>query len=498
MQPPLTIQPPPLTRADGRVRSIQVPHGFTAGARTEVNRGMLIPKLSNGNSTSASLQLRLHHANSTSAGTSSVAVSWTTATAVCPTPTVSWGAKGSVAAAMHVVTAVTRSYPSARLADKATPAAFHHAVLTGLTPGAELVYTVRCGAGAALGGAAFSAPATTLPPDRGYSFAVFGDMGISTAAHDTCRSIGAVADELAFVLQIGDISYGRGNELVWDEFFTMIEPLASAMPWSVVPGNHDMRPADSAGECGVPMLARFETPRSRAAFPAIAKLSPTGAGAESCDSFNAADHDPFWYTVEVPHATVITYSTDSNYSVGSPQRRWLEAELAKANSLASRAARPWLLVAGHKPMYTSSEYPGELPTRGHPDAGEGTEGSLTAELEQLFVDSKVDASFYGHIHSYNRMYPVKANGAWVDNSSYAHYHRPEAPVHMMIGMSGAAHLGKPYDKSVPWSAYSEISYGWLRATFANASALRLQFVANGDGLTAGYAPAVHDTVWITK
>jgi hypothetical protein len=48
----------------------------------------------------------------------------------------------------------------------------------------------------------------------------------------------------------------------------------------------------------------------------------------------------------------------------------------------------------------------------------GGEGSLTAELEGLFVANQVDVSYYGHIHSYNRMYPVKHNGSWVDNSSY--------------------------------------------------------------------------------
>jgi predicted phosphohydrolase len=63
--------------------------------------------------------------------------------------------------------------------------------------------------------------------------------------------------------------------------------------------------------------------------------------------------------------------------------------------------------------YTASTYFGELPTRDHPDAGEGTEGSLTAALEQLFVDNKVDVSMYGHIHSYNRMFPVKDNGSVV-------------------------------------------------------------------------------------
>jgi hypothetical protein len=78
------------------------------------------------------------------------------------------------------------------------------------------------------------------------------------------------------------------------------------------------------------------------------------------------------------------------------------------------------------------------------------------------------------------------------------YEKPVAPVHMMIGMSGAGHLGKPYDTRQAWSAYSEISYGWVKGTFANASALLLQFVANGDGLMSHGTPSVHDHVWITK
>ena len=111
-------------------------------------------------------------------------------------------------------------------------------------------------------------------------------------------------------------------------------------------------------------------------------------------------------------------------------------------------------------------------------------------------------TFQGHIHSYNRMYPVKANGSHVENSSSTVYRSPTAPVHMMIGMAGAGHLhGNKYENSstAPWSAFSEISYGWLRATFANASALHLEYVANGDGVEYEvYAPSVHDDVWITK
>ena len=507
-------------------RAVQVPDGYSAGEPTPLNPGLVIQRSASLAAANLTVeQVHLHHLTP-----GAVSVSWATAPG-CEAQ-VQWGKEGAIA------TGVTRTYPTARLSDGTTAAAFHHVLLDGLIEGAQYQYTLRCRTGdAAARTFQFAAPRSTLPASEGYSFAIFGDTGTSAAAHDTLRSIGSRLPALDFAVQIGDISYGRGHEAVWNEFMNMIEPVASQVPWDIAPGNHDvsaraqarcipqrhahnagqMRPTDSAGECGVPTLARFETPRSRAAFPEVLKLSPTGSGATKCDSFNgAADTDPWWYSVALPHATLVTYSTDSNMSAGSRQYEWLARELAAANTPAARAERPWLLLAGHKPMYTASawpprrpggprppaaagEYPGELPSRGEAHAGEGTEAALTAALEALFVEHKVDVSFYGHIHSYNRMYPVKGNGSWVDRSSKAVYRRPQAPVHMMIGMSGAGHLGAKYDDSQPWSAYSEISYGWCQATFANSTALHLEFIANGDGgLSAPFNPSVHDEVWITK
>eukprot|EP00747_Dinoflagellata_sp_TGD_P180773 gnl/TRDRNA2_/TRDRNA2_33810_c0_seq1.p1 gnl/TRDRNA2_/TRDRNA2_33810_c0~~gnl/TRDRNA2_/TRDRNA2_33810_c0_seq1.p1 ORF type:complete len:368 (+),score=35.78 gnl/TRDRNA2_/TRDRNA2_33810_c0_seq1:78-1106(+) len=323
-------------------------------------------------------------------------------------------------------------------------------------------------------------------------------MGISQAARDTIASLAQHTSELEFVMHVGDLGYAEGREDIWNEWLRLIEPVAQTVPWDVIPGNHELLPGDSHYECGVPMLARFETPSAQAAFSGL----HTGKG---CDSFNAVEGDPFWYAVNVGHARLVTYSTDSNYSKGSKQYEWLRRELSMANRPEKRAVRPWLLLFGHKPMYCASTYAGEIGTRERGgSAGEGTEGSLTAELEDLFVKNKVDVSFYGHIHSYNRMFPVKNNGAAVANGSSHVYRDPEMPVHMMVGMAGAPHLGTPYEKPI-WSAYSEIAFGWLKATFANSSALHLEFIANGDGLNygdagtlGGYNPKVHDEVWITK
>ena len=477
----------------GATLRVQVPQGF-AGASLpaighfvplELERTMIVPPDSPQNS----LQVHLHHSDRSSG--SSVAISWATPSRSKCLPEVMLG--------REKVTGVTRTYNTSTLAD-GSAASFQHVALGHLTDGEVYNYSLSCN-GTSFS-ASFVAPRETSLPGDSYQFAVFGDMGISQAAHDTVASLSAVAHQLNAVYHIGDLSYARGNDAVWNEFFAMIEPVASRMPWDVIPGNHDMRSGDSSGECGLPMLARFETPSSRAAWPALSAFSD----AERCSkSFDFATGNPYWWAVDVGHARIITYSTDTNLTAGSPQRKWLQVELEAANTAKARAAHPWVLLMGHKPMYTAATYPGCINTRGKGEsAGEGTEGALTAELEELFVANKVDVSFYGHIHSYNRMYPVKDNGTTVERpagpaSNSKIYRSPSAPVHMMIGMSGAGHLGTTYE-SPAWSAHAEIAYGWLKATFANSSALHLEFIANGDGSNAalGSTPAVHDDVWITK
>jgi hypothetical protein len=187
-------------------------------------------------------------------------------------------------------------------------------------------------------------------------------MGISKAAHDTVASISAVAPHLDAVYHIGDLSYARGKDNVWNQFFAMIEPIASIIPWDVVPGNHDMRNGDSSGECGLPMLARFETPSSQAAFPALSSLSDS----ERCEgSFDFSEGNAYWWSVNVGHAKIITYSTDSNLTTGSPQREWLKKELEAANQPESRASHPWVLLMGHKPMLYWHTWRGRESGGGH-------------------------------------------------------------------------------------------------------------------------------------
>lgn len=57
----------------------------------------------------------------------------------------------------------------------------------------------------------------------------------------------------------------------------------------------------------------------------------------------------FWYAFGSHNLWMVTLSTEHSLEPGSPQRAWFEAQLATVN----RTVYPWLVVAMHRPMYTS-------------------------------------------------------------------------------------------------------------------------------------------------
>lgn len=50
-------------------------------------------------------------------------------------------------------------------------------------------------------------------------------------------------------------------------------------------------------------------------------------------------------------------STEHNFTQGSPQYEWMGKDLKNVN----RSLTPWIVIAGHRAMYTSQIEIGELP-----------------------------------------------------------------------------------------------------------------------------------------
>jgi hypothetical protein len=132
-----------------------------------------------------------------------------------------------------------------------------------------------------------------------------------------------------------------------------------------------------------------------------------------------------WYSFDAGPVHFVSLDLETGYPGAAESKRyvfksggfegnmsaWLEHDLAAVN----RTATPWVLVAGHHPMYQ----------------GGTVNKDMQAALEGILHTYEVDAMFTGHVHSYERDYPVF--NSQLESTSYED---PTATVHIMIGGAG--------------------------------------------------------------
>ena len=218
----------------------------------------------------------------------------------------------------------------------------------------------------------------------------------------------------------GDLSYAVGIGTHWDYFHDLIEPISRVLPYLVSVGNHEyvhstqpfMPPwsnyaNDSGGECGIPTVNRFLMPN------------------------NFSTSTP-WYSVDVGLVHLVVMSFEVNFTVGSPQHVWVEADLAAVN----RSRTPWVVAAHHRPMY------GNL----YPEM----ESHEAAAMEPLYEMYGVDLVLAGHVHAYYRSCPM-LNGTCAGNGI----------VHVVDGLVGAS--VQPYSHE-DYVVYADNDFGYSRFT----------------------------------
>ena len=152
-----------------------------------------------------------------------------------------------------------------------------------------------------------------------------------------------------------------------------------------------------------------------------------------------------------------------------PQMAWLAEDLAAVD----RTVTPWVVVIAHRPVYCSTNdyYDCRL-------AGPKQFGPL---LEPLLRAHRVDLALFGHLHNYERSWPV-FNGTVTAMS----YENPAATVHAILGMGGDREgLTHAFETPAPsWSARRLAQLGYARLTFASAQQMSLQLVLAADGSVA--------------
>jgi hypothetical protein len=184
-----------------------------------------------------------------------------------------------------------------------------------------------------------------------------------------------------------------------------------------------------------------------------------------------------WYSFDygMVHVVVINTETDfpgapsgpntslngGNFQGLTQQLAWFAADLQAADN--NRAQVPWIIVTGHRPFYGS--LPAFPATPGNCDA------CITA-FEPYILQYNVDFYFCGHVHWYERLYPIDANG----NPLATNYNNQPGPIHITNGAGGAAEGKATVSSVINASATIVSAYGYAQLELKDASNARLSFI----------------------
>eukprot|EP01047_Picozoa_sp_COSAG01_P054053 COSAG01_NODE_5861_length_3985_cov_4.335821_2_plen_525_part_00 len=289
------------------------------------------------------------------------------------------------------------------------------------------------------------------------------------------------------VLHVGDIVYAdygcnlSTNVAWWDLFGQQTEFLAASRPYLICPGNHDLHgrsgpgaePGASSDLESLRYNARYRMPPRRQRDSRARQVPIKVAGAPVGVAVPGPER--YYYAYSHRNIRFVSISTEHDLSPGSEQYEWLETELAAADMPTARSKQPWLLLYGHKPPVCSHE---------------SVCGEAAVPLG-LFSKYHVDLALWGHLHAFERTFPMVNKTIAVTGASY---HNAHGTPHVMIGMAGDGFCCGGWTTEPPrWSAFREDSFGYARIWVESDTELRLEYVRNGD---SGHG--VRDNFTITK
>jgi hypothetical protein len=353
------------------------------------------------------------------------------------------------------------------------PHRVYRANLTGLEPGRAFFYRVKKGSDVVFSAEARAPKSATQP----YRFVAFGDCGAGSSEQKPLayRAYLAKPD---FVMIPGDIVYERGRVAEYRAKFWPIynadEPSETGAPllrstlFIAAPGNHDTDTRDldrftdalayyfywdqplngPLGEEGGPIVPPLKASEpNRQAFTAAAGQAYPRMTNFSFDYGNA-------------HWTIV----DSN-----PYVDWTDAKLKDwvAADLAAAKNATWRFVTFHHPGFNS--------------AREHYEQQQMRLLSPVFEAGKVDVVFNGHVHNYQRSYPLRfvpdkqstllvggrenktvrgrvVNGRWTLDKSFDGRTdtTPDGVIYVITG-AGGQHLYNPEQQEDPdsWQKFTD-------------------------------------------
>ncbi|KAI8343515.1 Metallo-dependent phosphatase-like protein [Chlamydoabsidia padenii] len=269
-----------------------------------------------------------------------------------------------------------------------------------------------------------------------FKFIATSDIGLNNAVSMQQLVERAQSHAYDFITVSGDQAYNMAdfNGLKGDEYMNFVQQLYATIPYLGVTGNHE----------GAYNFSHYKNRFN--IVPYQESNSP----------------DALMYSFNYKSLHLISFSTEIYLEQGSDDQihcalNWLEHDLQLANE--QRHIRPWIILVTHHPMYCSSNSQdcttdADLIREGPVDE----DGKQWGGLEAVLLKHKVDLYLAGHVHNYERTYPIANNTlqttSYLDPPSYfqvisGNAGQPEGPSVLESG-----------DPHAPWSAKRYGSYGF--------------------------------------
>jgi predicted MPP superfamily phosphohydrolase len=254
-----------------------------------------------------------------------------------------------------------------------------------------------------------------------------GDWGCTKNTEATINNTKSKNPEL--LLALGDYSYQK-TAACW---LNLIKPLDSVTKINI--GNHD----DESDSLSQEYLNHFGLSKQ-------------------------------YYSYNIQDIHILTMATEGTSSIGSKQYDFVVKDLETA---ATDSKIKWIIVNLHIPLYASPNTCGESTCAG--------DKSLRDTYHPLFDKYGVDLVLEGHVHDYQRSYPIKYNiqdpaKPLVTNPSKNSYNDPEGEIYAIVG-TGGVNLHGLSGKSSFIASQQDSKFGVLDLHF-NGDNLGAKFVSN--------------------
>ena len=315
--------------------------------------------------------------------------------------------------------------------------------------------------------------------------------------HTTIGRLADTVNDYELIVHPGDFAYAddwyltpanwfdgtNAYEAILEQFFDQLAPVAGRKLYMASPGNHeaDCEEIDyTTGLCpeGQKNFTDFMNRFGQTMPTAFPSTSSNTNAKVNANKAQTLANPPFWYSFEYGMVHVAMIDTETDFAdapdgpggsagldggpFGAPnqQLEFLQADLASVD----RNVTPWLIVAGHRPWYSTG-------------GSSNICSPCQTAFESLLYEYGVDLAIFGHVHNSQRFQPVYNNTADPNGLN-----NPKAPMYIVAGGAGNIEGLSSVGSNVSYNAFA-YAEDWSYATvsFLDTHNLKVEFIRSSTG-----------------